>query len=117
MQKGYLTDDEWENAMSKAEDRVLQFSGIPIKKDFIWIEMDGKPFRVRTFDFGDRNKKTLVLVNGYNANALRHSNIFADLSERYRVVTFDHGSYGMNTKLRDCSGYASYEAAEEWMRD
>ena len=28
--KGYLTDAEWEEEMSKAEDRVIQLSGVKI---------------------------------------------------------------------------------------
>ena len=36
------------------------------------IEMDGKPFRVRTFYFGcdDSSKKTLILTHGYMANII-----------------------------------------------
>ena len=33
------------------------------------------------------------------------------------MITFDIGSFGMNTRLKDSSGYASHEAAEEWMLD
>ena len=39
------------------------------------------------------------------------------LAERYRLVLFDHGSWGLNSKLSECSGLASPEAAESWMRE
>ena len=103
--------------MLKTEDRLIEFSGIPVEKDFVLIEMDGNPFRVRTFEFGDKAKKTLVWIGGYSFSALKHVELYKTLSERYRVVLFEHGSFGMNTKLTECSGYASHEAAEEWMAD
>jgi len=117
--KTYLSDSEWEDAMSNAEDKILQFTDIPVTKDFIHFEMDGQPFRVRTFEFGggDKSKKTLVFLSGYYVPALKPTNIFSTLSKRYRVITFDIGSFGMNTRLKDCSGYASHEAAEEWMME
>ena len=103
--------------MLNTEDRLIEFSGIPVEKDFAWIEMDGRPFRVRNFKFGDKAKKTLVFIGGYSFSVLRYVSIFRALSERYRVVAIEHGSYGMNTKLIECSGYASHEAAEDWIID
>ena len=79
--------------------------------------MDGNPFRVRTFKFGDKTKKTLVMFGPINGSALLYVSIFSELAERYRVIAVEHGSHGMNTRLAECSGYASYEAAEEWLAD
>ena len=103
--------------MLETEDRLIELSDVSVNKDFVWIEMDGNQFRVRTFEFGDKAKKTMVIIGGYPFSVLRYVRIYKALSERYRVVLFEHGSFGMNTKLRECSGYASYEAAEDWMAD
>ena len=43
--------------------------------------------------------------------------LWTKLAERYRVVVFEHGSNGLNTKLNDCSGLQSSEAAERWVID
>ena len=39
------------------------------------------------------------------------------LAEKYRLVLFDHGSWGLNTRLDASSGLESPEAAENWQRE
>ena len=79
--------------------------------------MDRKPFRVRFFEMGDRSKKTLVFIGGYSCNALRFACVFKALAERYRVVAFDHGSWGMNSRPSYGYGIESFEAADKWMSE
>ena len=79
--------------------------------------MDGKPFGVRTHVYGskDEGKKTLAMVHGYLGNSVGWLHMIRPLAERYRLVLFDHGSWGLNTRLAQCSGLLSEEAAEQWM--
>ena len=79
--------------------------------------MEGKPFKVRTYECGNKNNKTLVFVTGYLASALRHSCIFDQLAQSYRVITFDHGSFGMNTRLATSNYVDSTKDAENWIAD
>ena len=60
-----LTDSEIENAMLETEDAIIAHSKIPIEKSFIYIEMDGKPFRVRVYECGDKANETLVYTFAY----------------------------------------------------
>ena len=116
-----LSDSEWKEAMEKAEDKLLALSKLQpklIRKDFITIYMDNKPFQVRTFDIGDKTtKKTLVLVHGYTGASVMFYQMLYTLSQQYRIVMFDHGSWGMNTRLKECSGYESQEAADWWIQE
>ena len=76
--------------------------------------MEGKPFGVRTHIYGpeNTNKKTLVLVHGYLGNSVGWLYVIKPLAETYRLVLFDHGSWGLNSKLSECYGLESPEAAE-----
>ena len=119
-EKDYLADEEWFSAMLKAEDRLIALSGVPLsewKKDFITITIDGEPFRVRTFEVGDRSKQTLVLTHGYTASALSYYTMAKKLAEKYHLVLFDNGSWGLNTRLAKCDAVKSPKAAEEWLID
>ena len=44
------SDEEWQRNMEHCEDALLEYSGVQsrITKGFTYIEMDSKPFRVRT---------------------------------------------------------------------
>ena len=102
--------------------RILEAAEVDTKdltRTYTWIEMDGKPFGVRTHIYGSEktNKKTLVLVHGYLSNSVGWLYMIKPLAEKYRLVLFDHGSWGLNSKLSECSGLASSEAAEDWMRE
>ena len=41
--------------------------------------------------------------------------LLKSLREKYRIVFFDMGGYGLNTRLKQCSGISSPEAAEGWL--
>ena len=84
----YLSDDEWYEAMLKAEDAILAHNTEKILKYFVTIEMDNQPFRVRIFRAGDSKNKPLVLLGGYHF-ALRLSNIFDDLAKRYNLFVIE----------------------------
>ena len=81
--------------------------------------MDGNPFHVRTFVVDDKSntKKTLVLTHGYTASALSYYTMMKTLSEKYRLVLFDNGSWGLNTRLKECDGLKSPKVAEAWLID
>ena len=70
--------------------------------------MDQKPFFVRFNILGDVSKPTLVLVHGYMCGGVSaYVQWFKYLVPFYRVVVFDNCGWGLNTKLAECSGYAS----------
>merc|ERR1712226_983911 len=58
---------------------------------------------------------TIVLSCGLMFPQLHWMYLWERLAERYRVVVFEHGSHGLNTKLNDCPGLQSSDAAEEWV--
>ena len=63
------TREEWEAEMELYERKSLHLSGFKDDEmDICWttIEMDNKPFKVRTFYFGKehRDKPTLLLTHG-----------------------------------------------------
>ena len=98
------SDTQWLEQMDAAELRLIELTGLPqgaMTRDFITIEMDDKPFKVRTFVAGDDSdgRETLVLVHGYTASGLAHFNILKSLTKKYRVICFDNFGWGMNTKL------------------
>ena len=116
----------WEDRMEAAEEGMLRLSGLnfdDFKRSFTWIEMDNKPFAVRTFDYGDKEKKTLVLLSGYLGASVQYYPMFKELAEHYRLVLFDHGSFGLNTRipldagLDQCWGMESDEKAELWLQE
>ena len=74
--------------------------------------MDKRPFQVRTFVIGERPKKTLVLLHGYGVSSLIFYRMIKQLAEKYRLVLFDNGGWGLNTRVEDCSGLESVAAAE-----
>jgi len=56
-----------------------------------------------------------VLIHGFLSSAICFYPILKSLSEKYRIVMFDVMSWGLNTRLDECSGMESVEAAEAWM--
>ena len=117
MGKEELDEDDWLDAMEAAEDEVLSLTEIDsaeIEKGFVTIVMDGKPFQVRVFTIGDKSKKTLVLIHGYGVSSLIFYAILKPLAKKYRLVLFDNGGWGLNTRVDKCSGLQSPDAAEEW---
>lgn len=110
----HLTDAEWEAAILRAEDKVISYSNIPISKSFTHIEMEGKPFRVRTYECGTKSNPTLVCMLGFSNPTLSYMHLWTALAKRYRVICIEKASFGLNTRLDTCWGSSSKEAAEEW---
>ena len=76
------------------------------------IEMDGAPYRVRTFYFKceDTSKKTLILTHGFMANIIGFCNLLRPLAEEYRLIAFDNCNWGLNT--RSPAGIAACDSAD-----
>ena len=104
MNKTTLSDSEIEDTMLKTEDAIIAHSKISIVKSFIYFEMEGKPFRVRVYECGDKANQTLVCTFSYLYPQLHLMHLWTRLAEKYRIVVFEHGSLGLNTKLDDCYG-------------
>ena len=106
--------------MEKLEYNFLMLIKLDPKKlerMYVMIEMEGKPFRVRVITYGDeakKDKKTLVMTHGFLGCSLNWVWMFKPLAERYRLVLFDHSSWGLNTRLDQSVGMESEEAAENW---
>ena len=97
-------------------------SGLPLNNtvcSYTTIEMDGKPFKVRTFTVGgdsDGTKKTLVFTHGYIGPTVFYMHALARLSEKYRLVLFDNCCKGLNTKLEEWPpSVLDPETAEQWL--
>ena len=115
--------------MEQYEDALLEYSGVQprISKSFTIIEMDGKPFRVRTFivgppNFGDETfdprankRKTLLLLHGYTVAGVIWWRLLEALSEKYRVIMVDVMSHGLNSKPNVSYGLESPARADEWL--
>ena len=91
--------------MENYEMRILDAAEVDTKdlyRTYTWIEMDGKRFGVRTHIYGgqDNSKRTLVLVHGYLGNSVGWLYLIKPLAEKYRLVLFDHGSWGLNSKMK-----------------
>ena len=78
------TREDWEQEMELYENKVLKLSGFKNEEmEVCWttIEMNNKPFKIRTFYFGkeQRDKPTLLLTHGNMANIISffrfHGNI------------------------------------------
>ena len=115
-----FSEVDWLNHMEICEDRLIAFckSKDRIMKDNVCIEMDEKPFRVRTITISPEvetpDTKTLLLVHGFWSSALIFYRMFDALSEKYKVILIDSMSHGINSRPKSCSGIASPEAAEAW---
>ena len=80
----------------------MELSGVNVRSSFIYFQMDGRPFRVRVFEIGDKSRETLVFMHGYLQSSLNFAipALFKPLADKYRVVFFDHGSTGLNTRYK-----------------
>ena len=99
--------------------RVLLLSGLELAKidrRYMIIRMEGKPFRVRTIIYGaeEEGKKTLLMTHGFMGASAVWIYMLKHLAEKYRLVLFDHGSWGLNTRLDESAGMETPEAAENW---
>ena len=85
------------------------------------IEIDGEPFDIWTTFVGDQTKKTLLMTHGYMlAGVMAYFKTFKKLTEHYRVIVFDHGSFGLNTRRAKCPALenppeALPDACEMWL--
>ena len=83
--------------------------------------MDGEPFKIWTTFVGDPMKKTLLMTHGYMlGGVMAYFKTLKKLSEHYRLVVFDQGSFGLNTKRSKCpalekSAEEMPAACEEWL--
>ena len=60
--KTFFNDEEWQAQMEQVEDEILSYCKAKVSKYFVNIQMEGKPFRVRVYESGNNNNKTLVFV-------------------------------------------------------
>ena len=79
--------------------------------------MEGVPLLIRTHRIMDPSKPMLVLLHGYLGSAINWVNMLKPLSEKFSLLFFDVGGFGLNSKLRTCSAMDSAEAAEEWLTE
>ena len=81
---------------------MLTLSNIDMHKltrKFTTIRMEGKEFQVRTMIYNDdKTKKTLLLTTGMSAVIACYF-LLNTLAEHYRIVVFDNGGNGLNTKV------------------
>ena len=79
-----------------------------IKRKFVKILLEGQELAIRTaiVQTGDKNgppKPTLVLCHDYmDAAPTSWFPFIKDLSEHFRLVMPDLGTYGANTRIHDC---------------
>ena len=68
---------------------------------YTMITMEGQELAVRTHIYNDdKDKKTLLMTHGFGmSGVLTAFKIMKPLAEHYRLVIFDHGGFGLNTKV------------------
>ena len=74
MGNSYSNEEEWLQTMEELEYRafsLLELDMEKLERRYTMIEIEGKPFRVRTIIYGreDEGKKTLVMTHAYVATA------------------------------------------------
>ena len=118
------SDQEWRSRLEDLELKVLNSIGLTessadltkrVERKYITIEMDAKPFLVRTYRVGDPRKDTLVLVHGLMCSSLHFYKLIPVLAKQYNLVMFDNCGWGLNSRITECSGIESPEAAEGWL--
>ena len=90
-----------------------------VHREFTIIQMDGAPFKVRTFYIGknDHSKKTLVLCHGNYSQFIGLFRFNKIMSEKYRIVGFDLYNLGLNTRSTSKAPHESWQTADKWMVD
>ena len=62
------SDEQIVEKMEELELQAYKMQGLAdmdlMRREYTEIEMDGKPFNVRTVYYGDESKKTLILLHG-----------------------------------------------------
>ena len=81
------------------------------------IKMEGKDYAVRTHIYNDdKSKKTLLWTHGFGMSGVMGSfSLMKPLAEHYRLVIFDHGGWGLNTKVQETKALESPEASEQYI--
>ena len=88
-----------------------------LTRKFTLIKVEGKDLAVRTHIYGnDSSKKTLVMTNGFGCTgAMTAFKILKPLAEHFRLVIFDHGGWGLNTKIQETQALSSPAASEAYI--
>ena len=101
-----FSDESWQAEMERLELEIFKAGDIDLAKltrKFTIINVEGKKLAVRTCIYdvdSNKEKKTLVMTNGFGASGvLTAFKIMKPLAEHYRLVIFDHGGWGLNTKI------------------
>ena len=55
------------------------------------------------------------MIHGYLASSVYFTKMLKELTKKYRVVLFDMGGFGLNSRPQDCYGIESVESAENWL--
>ena len=99
-----FSDEQWRTELEAAELALFKEGGVDLEKlsrKYTTINMEGKELQVRTIIYNDdKTKKTLLMTHGYGMSAVITSFLLlTTLAEHYRIVVFDHGGWGLNTKV------------------
>ena len=80
--------------------------------------MDGRNFKIRTLIYEKKcktKKETLLMTHGYALSSAFFFKIIKQLGEHFRLVLIDNASWGLNTRVKDCSKHLkSPEASERY---
>jgi pimeloyl-ACP methyl ester carboxylesterase len=117
-----FSDESWQEEMERLELELFKDGGADLSKltrKFTIITVEGKKLAVRTCIYNDdKSKKTLVITHGFGCNgAMTAFKILVPLAEHYRIVIFDNGGWGLNTKVKkeETQALASPEASENYI--
>ena len=115
-----LSDQDWQSEMEDLEMQLFNEGDIDVEKltrKYTIIQMEGKDYAVRTCIYNDdKDKKTLLMTHGFGmSGALTAFKIMKPLAEHYRLVIFDHGGFGLNTKIQETEALSSPEASEAYI--
>lgn len=116
------TLETWTEKVEKLEAnffRELGWKDDEYVAKYTMIEMDGAPYRVRTYYFGDQaeSKKTLILTHGFMANVAAFLGLLKPLAAEYRLIAFDNCNWGLNTRSPDVPACHDPDLAERWILD
>ena len=116
------TDAAWEQKMFEYEAKIFSMSGLeePHKQTdwFLDVEMDGVSLRVRAHEVDNKNaleRPTLVLIHGYCGASVMWTPMLKHFADKYRLIFFDMGGFGLNARPQQCYGSESADEAERWI--
>ena len=81
------------------------------------IEMDGAPYRVRTYYFGcdDKSKPLLIFTHGFMQPILGTFGFAKACVKHFRLIAYDNCNWGLNTRTYDSPAINDPVAAEKWI--